>query len=103
MNANEQFIVKHYSEDERPTLKGHGFDGLVIGDDRQEAQDFVDYLNTMLRQQQAEIEELKDIVLRFVDLSWGDGFKKYLNEADSLEENKLRDNVFAILRKASEK
>ena len=59
MNANEQFIVKHYSEDERPTLKGHGFDGLVIGDDRQEAQDFVDYLNTMLRQQQAEIEALK--------------------------------------------
>ena len=59
MNANEQFIVKHYSEDERPTLKGHGFDGLVIGDDRQEAQDFVDYLNTILRQQQAEIEALK--------------------------------------------
>ena len=61
------------------------------------------YVAVMLRQQQAEIEELKDIVLRFVDLSWGDGFKKYLNEADSLEENKLRDNVFAILRKASEK
>lgn len=59
MNANEQFIVKHYSEDERPTIKGHGFDGLVIGDDRQEAQDFVDYLNTMLRQLQAENEALK--------------------------------------------
>ena len=62
MNANEQFIVKHYSEDERPTLKGHGFDGLVIGDERQEAQDFVDYLNTILRQQQAEIEALKVLV-----------------------------------------
>ena len=59
MNANEQFIVKHYSEDERPMLKGHGFDGLTIGDDRQEAQEFVDYLNTMLRQQQAEIETLE--------------------------------------------
>lgn len=63
MNANEQFIVKHYSEDERPILKGHGFDGLVIGDDRQEAQDFVDYLNSMLRQQQAEIESLKKQVI----------------------------------------
>ena len=62
MNANEQFIVKHYSEDERPMLKGHGFDGLTIGDDRQEAQEFVDYLNTMLRQQQAEIEALNVLV-----------------------------------------
>ena len=62
MNANKQFLVKHYAEDERPILKGHGFDGLEIGGDRQEAQEFVDYLNSMLRQQQAEIEKLKETV-----------------------------------------
>ena len=62
MNANEQFIVKHYSGDERPTLKGHGFDGLEIGNNREEAQEFLDYLNAMSSQQQAEIEALKILV-----------------------------------------
>lgn len=44
----EKFFVKHYSEDERPTIKGNGFDGLVIGDDREEAQDFVDFINKII-------------------------------------------------------
>lgn len=62
MNANEQFIVKHYSEDERPILKGHGFDGLTIGNDRQEAQEFLDYLNTMLRQQQVKLDKYEQVL-----------------------------------------
>lgn len=87
MNANEQFIVKHYSEDERPTIKGHGFDGLVIGDDRQEAQDFVDYLNTMLRQQQAENDELKNDVT---------GLVKIINQLAT--ENEVLKNEIALLQ-----
>jgi hypothetical protein len=28
----EPFVVKHYSSDERPSIKGNGFDGLEIGE-----------------------------------------------------------------------
>ena len=56
----------------------------------------------MLRQQQAEIEALKNIVERFI-ADWTDGFRNYEYNSDELEENKLRDDVFAILRKAEER
>jgi hypothetical protein len=57
---------------------------------------------TMLRQQQAEIEALKNIVERLI-ADWTDGFRNYEYNSDEPEENKLRDDVFAILRKAQEK
>jgi hypothetical protein len=44
----ELFVVKHYSGDERPTLKGNGFDGLEIGESREEAEEFVAWLNERL-------------------------------------------------------
>lgn len=46
----EPFVVKHYSEDERPSIKGNGFDGLEIGADRKEAQHFIDWINARLAQ-----------------------------------------------------
>lgn len=47
----EPFVVKHYSTDERPTLKGNGFDGLEIGgDDREEAEVFVAWVNRRIRE-----------------------------------------------------
>lgn len=45
----EKFIVKHYQVDERPTIKGFGFDGLEIGNDREEAEEFVDFINSILK------------------------------------------------------
>lgn len=42
----EPFFVKHYSGDERPTLKGNGFDGLEVGKDREEAEAFVAFINS---------------------------------------------------------
>ena len=42
------FVVRHYSSDERPTIKGNGFDGLEIGEDRQEAEEFIDWINARL-------------------------------------------------------
>lgn len=45
----EPFVVKHYSTDERPTLKGNGFDGLEIGSDREEAEAFVHWVNRQLQ------------------------------------------------------
>lgn len=41
----EDFIVKHYTDDDRPTIKGNGFDGLEIGEDREEAEEFVNFIN----------------------------------------------------------
>ena len=54
-----------------------------------------------LAEMQAEIEALKAIVERLT-ADWTDGFRNYEYNS-SPEENKLRDDVFAILRKASEK
>lgn len=45
---SEPFSVKFYSGDERPTLKGNGFDGLEIGETREEAESFVKWLNDRL-------------------------------------------------------
>ena len=45
---NEPFIVKHYTSEEGPIIKGNGFDGLRIGEDREEAEDFVKWINARL-------------------------------------------------------
>lgn len=42
----EPFIIKQYDASERPIIKGNGFDGLEIGEDRDEAERFVAYINT---------------------------------------------------------
>jgi hypothetical protein len=44
----ERFVIKQYSDDERPIIKGNGFDGLEIGEDREEAQEFIDFVNMLL-------------------------------------------------------
>jgi hypothetical protein len=46
--AREPFIVKHYAATERPIIKGNGFDGLEVGQDREEAEEFVRWLNDAL-------------------------------------------------------
>lgn len=59
----EPFVVKHYSADERPTIKGNGFDGLEIGKDREETERFVAFVNAAVaaeRELQAEIALLKE-------------------------------------------
>lgn len=44
----ELFVVKHYAGDERPTIKGNGFDGLEVGKDREEAEAFVAFINAAI-------------------------------------------------------
>jgi len=44
----EKFIIKHYSSDERPIVKGFGFDGLEIGEDREEAEEFIQFINSII-------------------------------------------------------
>jgi hypothetical protein len=50
----EPFVVKHYGSDAHPSIKGNGFDGLVLGENREEAQDFIDWVNARLRARPAE-------------------------------------------------
>ncbi len=44
----EPFVVKQYSSNERPIIKGNGFDGLEIGNDRAEAVQFVAFINKLI-------------------------------------------------------
>lgn len=41
----ELFVVKHYEGDTFPTIKGNGFDGLQVGEDREEANEFIGWVN----------------------------------------------------------
>jgi len=41
-----KFIVKQY--DYRPIIKGNGFDGLRLGEDREEAEKFIDFINKII-------------------------------------------------------
>lgn len=43
----ESFVVKHYTG-ERPSIKGNGFDGLEIGETRDEAEAFVARINELI-------------------------------------------------------
>jgi uncharacterized protein YqeY len=47
-------------------------------------------------------EEVINIIERLI-AGWTDSFKNYEYNSDEPKENKLRDDVFAILRKAQEK
>lgn len=44
----ERFIVKRYAAEDRPIIKGNGFDGLEVGETREEAQAFVDWINARI-------------------------------------------------------
>ena len=55
---SDKFIIKHYADDPHPTLKGNGFDGLVIGDYREEAEGFITYINNRIEQLQEQVEDL---------------------------------------------
>jgi len=54
----QPFVVKHYTEDERPTIKGNGFDGLEIGEDREEAEAFVAWINEKLARLGQQFDQL---------------------------------------------
>ena len=43
-----KFVVKHYSETPHPCIKGNGFDGLTVGDYRDEAEDFIKFVNELI-------------------------------------------------------
>jgi len=44
----EKFEVKHYTDYLHPCIKGNGFDGLTIGDYRDQAEEFVLFMNKLI-------------------------------------------------------
>jgi len=55
------FTVKFYSADDRPSIKGNGFDGLSIGDDKEEANEFVSWVNSRLELCRIKTTEASDL------------------------------------------
>ena len=41
----DPFVVKHYTGSDRPIIKGNGFDGLEVGETREEAEEFIAFVN----------------------------------------------------------
>lgn len=52
--AVDLFFVRHYNAEDRPTIKGNGFDGLEIGETREEAEAFVAWVNARIAPQPAQ-------------------------------------------------
>ncbi|SEB24732.1 hypothetical protein SAMN05192564_1152 [Paraburkholderia sartisoli] len=56
----EPFVVRHYTGEDRPTIKGNGFDGLQVGEDRDEAERFVAFVNAIREQALEEAAQAVD-------------------------------------------
>lgn len=54
----KSFAVKHYVGTERPIIKGNGFDGLEIGEDREEAEDFIRFINRIIDHNEILVREI---------------------------------------------
>ena len=70
MKKIEPFVVKHYGEDPFPTIKGNGFDGLQVGATREDAEDFVKWLNERLNVQSHRATCLENALRPFA--MWAD-------------------------------
>lgn len=55
--ARDHFVVRHYGDDPHPTIKGNGFDGLVVGNYREEAEDFIRWVNDLIDARNANGDE----------------------------------------------
>jgi len=62
----EMFVIKNYEGDGHPTIKGNGIDGLIIGEEREEAEEFIDAVNKAIFNYDAIWEERK-AVLKFIE------------------------------------
>lgn len=52
----ERFVVKFYTGDSSPTIKGNGFDGLRVGETREEAEEFITFINALIESARKDAE-----------------------------------------------
>ena len=57
----EAFVVREYIGDDGPSIKGNGFDGLRIGEDRYEAEEFIRWINARLAQQPTAVDGARPV------------------------------------------
>lgn len=87
------FVVRHYTDDDRPSIKGNGFDGLEIGEDRQEAEEFITWINERIcPTPQPVAEGPTDEELLRLAREWNSGF-------ESIELHFAADYARAVLAK----
>jgi len=44
----DKFVVKKYEGEQYPIIKGNGFDGLEVGQDREDAEAFILFVNNIM-------------------------------------------------------
>lgn len=90
----EPFVVKYYISDDGPSIKGNGFDGLRIGDDRQEAEEFISFVNKALgRIVEAKPSDARDELIqlcRNITQSWDEGAVSVADEGFEILIDQLR-------------
>ena len=86
----EFFVVKHYSADERPTIKGNGFDGLEVGTDREDAEKFIKWVNARISTppQPKPEQESDDLTIAYVS-GFHDGKNKNAPQRKPLTDEQL--------------
>ena len=77
----EPFIVKQY--DEKCIVKGNGFDGQELGADREDANEFIGFVNRAIAK-----AKLYDEIVMCVGIKWNDEMryetaKRYILERES--------------------
>jgi hypothetical protein len=95
LTASEQpeqefFVIKHYSADERPTIKGNGFDGLEVGTDREDAEKFIKWVNARISTppQPKPEQESDDLTIAYMS-GFHDGKNKNAPQRKPLTDEQL--------------
>ena len=68
------FVVKHYHTDEHPSIKGNGFDGLQLVCTREEAEEFIAWINARIIDADVVIERCAKICDDIADITDPDDF-----------------------------
>lgn len=75
----ERFTIKQYNTNERPIIKGFGFDGLSLGDEREEAEEFISFINIIL--DKSDLSDLLSKSFKNLYYFWDFEFNSVSNEA----------------------
>ena len=62
--AINPFYVKQYNPGDRPTVKGNGFDGIEVGETREEAEEFIIFVNHLV----ARVTGAEKLIARAVEI-----------------------------------
>jgi hypothetical protein len=93
----ENFIVKHY-HGQSPTIKGNSFDGLEIGEDREEAEEFISFVNSIINKNNQLEERIVSLLeseekLSCLETFGVDNWCEYDLAMETMEATRERENT----------